>query len=489
MGKRRHGRRQIDISGLIFLAVAVVTFGVFALTRDSLIIGLLLLLPIASLAVFIGWSAGLLSGVVAALLTMPYTDGAQSLIQPPLNQYVWMALSGCYLLFGALAGLQGAGARRQRRAAAEEMEEKLADARASAERYEAMLEEMSEGREYLARMNEELAILNTIATAVNSSLDVKQVQLTAMTHIGSLLNVDEALIYWIDDDADRFMLLAARPFSDEQVAAAAPQPLDKGLLGRLVKGQHAAAISEITHDLDMRPPPMSDEVKRIIAIPLRTRSRLFGALVLGRKSGRSFSEDDEKFLGSVGRVLALAIENARLFMQTQELSLADDLTGLANRRMFNLHLSAEINHARVTGERLCLIMLDLDHFKLVNDRHLHATGDLVLRWFAKLAQEDIRGSDLFCRYGGDEFGLIAPDLTLADAAAVARRICRHVALTPFMKSDGERIPITVSAGVADLSAGISTAEGLVTAADQALYAAKEAGRNRVEVAAGELVRG
>jgi|GEM_PF-1066821 len=480
---RRFIWRRVDVTGFVFLMVAVLTIAIFALTRDSLIVCLLLLLPIALLAFFGGWGAGLLSAMVAALLTMPYLGGAQSLVQPPLHQYLWNALSACYVIFGVLVGIQGATLRRRRMIAEDDIEEKLADARASAERYEAMLEEMSEGREYLARMNEELAILNTIATAVNSSLDVKQVQLTAITHLGSLLNVDEALIYWIDDGADRFVLLAARPFSDEQVAAAPPLPLDKGLLGRLVKSQRAVAISEATRDLDTRPPLMSGEVKRVIAIPLRTRSRLFGALLLGRKSGRSFSEDDEKFLGSVGRVLALAIENARLFKQTQELSLVDELTGLANRRMFNLHLSAEINHARVTGERLCLIMFDLDRFKLVNDRHLHSTGDLVLRWFARLAQEDMRGSDLFCRYGGDEFTLIAPDLTLADAAAVARRVCRHVAHTPFMKEDGEQIAVTVSAGVADLSAGVTTADALAAAADQALYAAKEAGRNRVEVAA------
>lgn len=481
---RRFIQRQVDITGLIFLVVAILTIVIFTFTRDSLVISLLLLLPIALLGVFGGWRSGLMGAAVAILLTTPYFGDRQSLVTPPLPHGQWMLLSACYLIFGVLAGLQGASLRQQRRLPADEIEEKLKHARASAERYEAMLEEMSESQEFLARMNEELAILNTIATAVNSSLDIKQVQLTAMAHIGALLNVDEALIYWIDDD-DRFELLAARPFPDAQVVNAPKLPLDKGLLGRLVKSQSAVAISEAADDLDLRPPLMSEGVKSVIAIPLRSRSRLFGALVLGRNSGRSFSEDDEKFLGSVGRVLALAIENARLFKQTQELSLADDLTGLANRRMFNLHLATEISHARVTGARLCLIMFDLDHFKRVNDRYLHPTGDLVLHWFAQLAQLDIRATDLFCRYGGEEFALIAPDLTLHDTAAVAQRICRHVAETPFVKEDGEHIVVTVSAGVAGLGAGVATADALITAADQALYAAKKGGRNRVEVAGQE----
>ncbi|MHB9110673.1 MAG: sensor domain-containing diguanylate cyclase [Armatimonadota bacterium] len=475
---RRFIRRQVDITGLVFLVVTILTVVMFSFTRDPLIISLLLMLPIALLATFGGWGAGLMGATVAGLLTSPYFR----LLDDRLPDGLWMALCGCYLLFGLLVGLQGAIIRRQAKASVNEIEEKLMYARASAERYEAMLEEMSEGQEFLSRMNDELAILNTIATAVNSSLDIKEVQHTAMTHIGGLLNIDEAQIYWIDDDGGHFELLAARPLTDEQVVEARKIALDEGLLGRMVKTQDAVAISEITRDLDLRPPTMSADVKSITAIPLRTRSRLFGALVLGRNSGRSFSEDDEKFLGSVGRVLALAIENARLFTQTQELSLADDLTGLANRRMFNLHLSAEINHARVTGERLCLIMFDLDHFKLVNDRYLHPTGDQVLRWFAKMVQEDIRGSDLFCRYGGEEFALIAPDLTLADAGALARRIVRHIAGTPFVKDDGTLITITVSAGVACLSEEVTTADALVTAADQALYMAKTLGRNRVEVA-------
>jgi len=479
---RRFIRRQVDIMGLIFLTVAILTVGIFSLTRDSLIVSLLLMLPIALLAAFGGWSAGLMGATVAILLTAPHVGMHASLLNPPLQFDLWTVLSGCYLIFGVLVGIQSASLRQQRKVFVEEIEEKLEHARASAERYEAMLEEMSEGREFLARMNEELAILNTIATAVNSSLDVRQVQHTAMMHIGALLNVDEVQIYWIDDDGKRFELLAARPLSDEQVADARKLSLDEGLLGRLVKSQSAVAIGEATDDLDQRPPTISGEVKSIIAIPLRTRSRLFGALVLGRNSGRSFSEDDEKFLGSVGRVLALAIENARLFKQTQELSLADDLTGLANRRMFNLHLAAEINHARVTGARLCLIMFDLDHFKRVNDAYLHTVGDQVLRWFARMVQEDIRGSDLFCRYGGEEFALIAPDLTAAAAAAVARRICRHIAQTSFTKDDGVKITVTVSAGVACLGDDVTTAEELITAADQALYTAKMLGRNRVEIA-------
>ncbi|HOS43997.1 MAG TPA: GAF domain-containing protein, partial [Armatimonadota bacterium] len=329
---RRFVQRHIDLSGLVYLTVALLTIAIVSATRSPLLLCLLLLLPIALLAVFIGWGAGVMGGMVAALLTAPGIGSSTALLRPPLDPVLWVALALAYLLFGVLLGIQGQRAQRERHL--DEIEEKLAHARVSAARYEAMLEEMSEGQAYLTRMNEELAILNTIATAVNSSLEVGQVQATAMALLGTLLNVDEVLIYWINDTSACFELQAARPLSEEAVAQAPAVPLDAGVLGRLVTSQRAEAISEASGDMALRPPSMSAEIKSLIAIPLRSRARLFGALVLGRRSGRSFSDDDEKFLGSVGRVLALAIENATLFRETQELSLVDELTGLYNRRGF-----------------------------------------------------------------------------------------------------------------------------------------------------------
>jgi len=232
---------------------------------------------------------------------------------------------------------------------------------------------------------------------------------------------------------------------------------------------------------------MSSAAKSIIGVPLSIRSRLLGVLVLGRKSGRSFSEDDEKFLNSVGRVLAVAIENARLFKHAQEMSLADELTGLANRRMFNLQLTSELNQARITGARLCLMIFDLDFFKRINDKFGHLVGDEILHAFAQTVQAELRDTDLFCRFGGEEFALIAPDISVTDAIALANRICQLIAAKPFVLEDGTTHALTVSIGVACLGPGITNDEELIAVADEALYAAKARGRNRVEVAYGNPV--
>ena len=478
--------RRLDISLLTLIAVALVTVAIFAFVHNAMVACLLLLLPIGLLGSYGGWGAGAIAGTVVTLLVMPDSDARNILISPPLDTNVWIMLGACYILFGALIGVQSATMRSARRKMDAQLETTLENARVSAERYETLVEEMNEGQEFLQRMNEELAILNMIATAVNSSLEVAQVLETAMMHIGALLNVDEVLIYWVSPAHDAFLLQAARP-PTINIQAQPPLPLDEGLLGRVMQSQRAETLNEAALNLDQRPPQMGSLARCIIAVPLHIRTRLLGVLVLGRNSGRNFSVEDEKFLSSVGRVLAVAIENARLFMQAQEMSLADELTGLANRRMFNLQLAAELNQARISGARLCLMLFDLDFFKRINDRFGHLVGDEVLRAFAHAVQEELRDGDLFCRYGGEEFALIAPDISVTDAVSLATRIGHRIATNPFVLNDGTTHALTVSIGIACIGPGITTDEELIAVADQALYSAKAHGRNRVEIAYGNPV--
>lgn len=158
----------------------------------------------------------------------------------------------------------------------------------------------------------------------------------------------------------------------------------------------------------------------------------------------------------------------------------DALTGLYNRRFLEESLHRELIAAERHGQPVSVIMSDLDHFKSVNDRYGHAAGDEVLRGFADLVKRSSRGSDICCRYGGEEFLLVLPQMTEQAAVARAEQLRRAIADTPF--SYGEvQIPVTSSFGVATFPAAGRTGDALITAADKALYAAKAAGRNRVEV--------
>lgn len=474
------------LAGIPLLTTVLIVMGIFMVVpnHDATAICILLLLPITLLAWARGWLAGCLAGVVMGVLVAPYPGAHGSLVMPVLAFKVWIYLSAGYVVLGGLIGAEGAILQRRRRELLAQMGEALEDSQETADRYEALLEDMRTGQERLEHMNKELAILNTIATTVNGSLDISRVQITAIAHIGNLMDVDEVQIFGLNTRGDAFVLQASRPISAAGLTDATPLeiPVHEGLLGRVVISQQPETISEASRDLSQRPLTMSAAVKYVLAVPLRSHSKVFGVLVLGRNSGVAFSQDDERFLESAGRILTVAMENAKLFKQAQDMSLSDELTGLPNRRMFNLRLAAEANCIKATGAPLCMVMFDLDFFKAVNDKYGHPAGDDVLRQFSRRVLEDIRGTDLFCRLGGEEFALVTPDTSLATTTSIAERICRRVANIPFMTSDGVALSMTVSAGVACLGdQEVHSSEDLVAAADSALYAAKANGRNRVEV--------
>jgi len=175
-------------------------------------------------------------------------------------------------------------------------------------------------------------------------------------------------------------------------------------------------------------------------------------------------------------------ERKRMEHELQRLATTDTLTGIANRRHFLRQLGVEMERVQRYGNSASLLMIDLDHFKLVNDRYGHAAGDRVLRWFAELTQSCLRRVDLFGRLGGEEFCVLLPDTGLAGAREFAERLrvlieqrpCSGVGLEP-------EIAFTVSIGVAACSDGCLDADNVLASADRALYQAKEAGRNRVVV--------
>lgn len=168
---------------------------------------------------------------------------------------------------------------------------------------------------------------------------------------------------------------------------------------------------------------------------------------------------------------------------TMQLAVVDELTGLYNRRYFDRHLTLMFTKAVQQGRNMALLMLDLDYFKSVNDAHGHGAGDDVLREFALRLQRNIRGVDLACRYGGEEFVVLMPDTDMALASIVAERVRSAVADKTFQISDTKTIALTVSAGIATLDGQDEAQENLLKRADMALYKAKREGRNRVISAA------
>jgi diguanylate cyclase (GGDEF)-like protein len=172
----------------------------------------------------------------------------------------------------------------------------------------------------------------------------------------------------------------------------------------------------------------------------------------------------------------LALAGIAMLADQERLAAVDGLTGLANRRHFDATLTREVANARRRREPLSLVLIDIDHFKLVNDTAGHLAGDEVLRSLALVLQSASREMDLVARYGGEEFALVLPSCTADAAVQVLARV------GAAMRDQAALIGITVSAGVASTPDHAEDAAGLVAAADAAMYASKRAGRDRVTVA-------
>ena len=192
-------------------------------------------------------------------------------------------------------------------------------------------------------------------------------------------------------------------------------------------------------------------------------------------------EDREQTAATAAEYLGLALVNLRLRLALQQQSIRDSLTGLFNRRFLEETLAQEIRRAERKQSSVCVLMLDIDNFKLFNDTHGHAAGDALLREFGALLKDSIRGGDIASRYGGEEFTVVLPDTALEDSLRRAKQLLEQIKAL-HVTSNGSTVGgVSASIGVAAYPDHAEMPEEVLRAADRALYTAKTAGKNRAEV--------
>ena len=222
-------------------------------------------------------------------------------------------------------------------------------------------------------------------------------------------------------------------------------------------------------------------VAAAIAFPLECRGRTVGALVGVDKGAASreprFAPRTQAALLSALEPGAIALDNALRVQRAEALSVTDDLTQLYNSRYLSQVLRRETKRASRSGRPLSLLFIDLDGFKSINDTHGHLYGSRALVEAAGLIRLSARETDVVSRFGGDEFALILPDTGSEGAAAVGERVRDRVNAHRFLQGDGLSIHLTVSVGVATLPDVAASTEGLIQAADEAMYHVKDHGKN------------
>jgi diguanylate cyclase (GGDEF)-like protein len=217
-----------------------------------------------------------------------------------------------------------------------------------------------------------------------------------------------------------------------------------------------------------------------MGLPLRVHGEPIGYLTVDSTHVGAYGPQDAALVQAFADEVAIAIENARLFQQVQHLAITDPLTGLRNRRYFFEAGRRELERARRYQRPVALLMLDIDHFKRVNDTYGHLAGDRVLVTLAARCAENLRAVDISARYGGEEFVFLLPETGMERANQVADRLRTAIMETPIDTGE-KQISISVSLGLAELDEDCADLQGLVARADLALYVAKDTGRARVTV--------
>jgi diguanylate cyclase (GGDEF)-like protein len=214
-----------------------------------------------------------------------------------------------------------------------------------------------------------------------------------------------------------------------------------------------------------------------LGIPLRVKDSVTGALLMTRK-GTEFSSNDVRVLRILCNQAAIAIENARVYEWLEQLAATDSLTTLFNRRYFEQALTREVSRAERRGGSIALMILDIDHFKQLNDTYGHTVGDIVLKKVAELLSKAVRKGDVLARYGGEEFVILLSEASYRGTRDIAERIRKSIAAAPIHPA-GPRRRVTASVGWALYPDDTRETAKLVEMADRALYFAKDTGRNRV----------
>lgn len=329
-----------------------------------------------------------------------------------------------------------------------------------------------------AHLEAERAALHEIAQAVASDAAPEVVLDLVASRIAVLFDAVIASVMRQESD-DEMVILASAPEAHRAIGPGARFRLLDGMsICRAVRTGRPAAVDRWPEG----PDPLLDGLRRYGAVggaaaPVIIRGRLWGGLGFVGADPARLNAATAGRLGRFADLVATTIANAEERQRLEDRAATDVLTGLANRAAFDQRLQDELGRVGPGGPGLCLVLFDADHFKRVNDGHGHLTGDRVLIAIAEVLRGAARGGDLVARIGGEEFGWLMPGVDREDARHAAERL-----RTALGRVDhGAPGRVTVSAGVAHADPGGESAAGLMRRADEALYAAKRAGRDRVVV--------
>ncbi len=318
----------------------------------------------------------------------------------------------------------------------------------------------------------QLEAINALAKQTTGELDIKDLLERFCNQLPQSFPVENVAVF-LRDEEGQLVLQAHSRFLKAEFA-------NDALLNRLKRCPHihAALASDLSRAIECDTPCI-EKAHAEVCLPLVSFGTNIGVLVCASNTLKRFSINEVQALESVADILATALQNAMYVEKVRQLAFRDGLTGMYNRRLFEDRLIEELTRADRYGGNVAVLMMDIDHFKEINDEFGHLLGDEVLKQAAGIFSRQLRKVDFVCRFGGEEFASILPASNLESATAVAEKLRRAFHAHEF---SGIPRPVTISIGVAAYPEHGMHRDTIVHAADKALYQAKQDGRNRVATA-------
>jgi diguanylate cyclase (GGDEF)-like protein len=349
---------------------------------------------------------------------------------------------------------------------------------------------MSQGKKNCENAEEQrgdtslLVKITPLARQLNC-LDIERISKICISQIADLVGAKLASLYILDETNNILhMQKHNHPFPINNIVSLNQQPPSPMVMA--VKSKELILVENI--DTHKRPVIRKSQrayarnyrTKNCIIAQLICQERVVGVLNLADKTeAESFSSQDIALIELLSQLIGASIGNVKLFEKIQRQAATDGLTGLANHKRLYEILERELWRCRRYGGQISLIMIDIDNLKKINDIYGHRAGDKVIKTISSKIKECIRQIDTAARYGGDEFAVILPSTSLAEAVVVAERMVDVVANSPITWED-KQIPLSISVGLGEYDAA-SSPEDITSRSDEALYTAKQAGKNTVRI--------
>lgn len=339
---------------------------------------------------------------------------------------------------------------------------------------------------YLSRRiifaNRQLKALERAALAINSSLDLEKIYNVTFDTIGSIVGFTGCYIFEYDPD-NKIMKLQSYRTDDNQDHIVRYMGAYSAIFSRIAGSNEPF----ILHDLQQiikkgaEGGHLSPRYKSCMMIPLRRLNKCAGCIGIFSDENHAFNDSILEFLMILADQTVIAIENAKLFMVSNEQAITDNLTYLYNQRYFYKYLDRKVEEYSGNSGKMSVIMFDIDFFKKVNDKYGHVIGDYVLKEVAMIIKSCVRKNDIVARYGGEEFTVVLPGIGSKETYAIAERVREKIEAHVF-SVDGNDIRITISGGISEYPGTATNSTELVNYADRAMYVgAKFNGRNKIKM--------